>query len=58
METYQLLTVPDFSQQGYGLGSIFRGIFRWALPHVQQSAEMPGKKALQTGINVEQDVLA
>ena len=45
-------------QQGYGLGSMFRGLFRWALPHIQQGAKMLGKKALQTGVNVAQDVLA
>ena len=22
-------------QQGYGLGSIFKGLFRWAMPHLQ-----------------------
>ena len=45
-------------QRGYGLGSIFRGLFRWAVPHLKQHAEMLGKKALQTGVNVAQDVLA
>ena len=43
---------------GYGLGSIFRGLFRWAVPHLIQGAKMLGKKALQTGVNVAQDVLA
>ena len=45
-------------QRGYGLGSIFRGLFRWAVPHLQQGAKMLGKKALQTGVSVAQDVLA
>ena len=45
-------------KQGYGLGSIFKGLFRWAMPHLQQGAKMLGKKALQTGINAAQDVLA
>ena len=44
-------------QRGYGLGSIFRGLFRWAMPHLQQGAKVIGKKALQTGVNVAQDVL-
>ena len=35
-------------QHGYGLGSIFRGLFRWAMPHLQQGAKVSGKKALQT----------
>ncbi|CAH3181869.1 unnamed protein product [Porites lobata] len=33
-------------QNGYGLGSIFRGLFRWAMPHLQQGAKVIGKKAL------------
>ena len=45
-------------QRGYGLGSIFKGLFRWAVPHLQQGAKMLGKKALQTSVNVAQDVLA
>ena len=45
-------------QQGYGLGSIFKGLFRWAMPHLQQSARVLGKKALQTAVDVAQDVLA
>ena len=44
-------------QHGYGLGSIFRGLFRWAMPHLQQGAKVIGQKALQTGVNVVQDVL-
>ena len=45
-------------QRGYGLGSIFKGLFRWAMPHLQQGAKMLGNKALQTGVDVAQDVLA
>ena len=44
-------------QRGYGLGSIFKGLFRWAMPHLQQGAKMLGKKSLQTGVQVAQDVL-
>ena len=44
-------------QQGYGLGSIFKGLFRWAIPRLQQGAKLLGKKALQTGVQVAQDVL-
>ena len=22
-------------QEGYGLGPVFRGLFRWAMPHIQ-----------------------
>ena len=45
-------------QRGYGLGSIFKGLFRWAMPHLQQGAKTLGKRALQTGVDVAQDVLA
>ena len=44
-------------QLGHGLGSIFKGLFRWATPHLQQGAKVPGKKALQTGVQFAQDVL-
>ena len=37
-------------QQGYGLGFIFKGLFRCAMPHLQQSAKVLGKKALKTGV--------
>ena len=40
-------------QRGYGLGSIFKGLF-----HLQQGAKVFGKKALQTGVQVAHDVLA
>ncbi|CAH3171407.1 unnamed protein product, partial [Porites lobata] len=32
-------------------------LFRWAMPHLQQGAKVIGKKALQTDVNVVQDVL-
>ena len=57
MGVYQPSTVLQRFQRGYGLGSIFRGLFRWAMPHLQQGAKVIGKKALQTGVNVVQDVL-
>ena len=44
-------------QRGYGLGSMFKTLFRWAVPHLRQGAKVVGKKALQTGANVAQDVL-
>ena len=44
-------------QQGYGLGSIFKGLFRWAMPHLKQGAKILSTKALQTGAQVAQDVL-
>ena len=33
------------SQRGYGLGSIFKGLFRWATPHLKQGAKALGKKS-------------
>ena len=36
-------------QQGYGLGSIFKGLFRWAMPHLQQGAKVFGKKHYKQG---------
>ena len=44
-------------QRGYGLGAIFKGLFRWAMPHSQQGAKVLGKNALQTGAQLAQDVL-
>ena len=44
-------------QQGYGLASIFKGHFSWAMPHLQQGAKVLGKKALHTVAQVAQDVL-
>lgn len=44
-------------QRGYGLGSIFKGLFRWAMSQLQWGGKVIGKKALQTGVNVAQDVL-
>ena len=44
-------------QRGYGLGSIFKGLFRWVMPHLQQGAKVLGTKALQTGVQVAQNVL-
>ena len=43
-------------QRGYGLCSNFKGLFRWAMPHLKQGAKVIGKKALKTGVNVAQDV--
>ena len=40
-------------QRGYGLGSIFKGLFYWALSHIQLGAKVLGKKGLQTVVNRE-----
>ena len=44
-------------KRGYGLGSIFRRLSRWATPFLKKSSKVLGKKALQTSLNVTQDVL-
>ena len=31
-------------QRGYGLGSIFKGLFRWAMSQLQQGGKVIGKK--------------
>ena len=45
------------NQRGYGLGSIFRGLYRWAIPHVQSGLKAIGQRALKEGVGVAQDVL-
>ena len=45
---------PRF-QQGYGLGC--KGLFCWAMPHLKEGAKVLGKNALQTEVQVAQDVL-
>lgn len=45
-------------QRGYGIGSFFQSLARRALPFLQQGAKTLGKAALNTGVNIAQDVLA
>ena len=45
-------------QRGYGLGSMFRSLFRFDMPLVKSGAKSVGKAALNTGIEVAKDVLA
>ena len=44
-------------QQGYGLGSILKGLYRWAVPHLSSGMKAVGREALKSGLNVAQDVL-
>jgi len=44
-------------QVGYGLGSFFSALKRIALPFLQKGAKSVGKAALNTGVNIAQDVL-
>ena len=45
------------NQHGYGLGFIFKGLYRWAIPHVQSGMKALGRKALKESVGVAQDVL-
>ncbi len=45
-------------QRGYGLGSFFKSIVRVALRLVKKGVNAIGKKAMETAVNVGQDVLA
>ena len=48
-------------QKGYGLGGVFRNIFRWIMPivrdHAIPVAKSVGKELLRTATNVAQDTL-
>jgi hypothetical protein len=45
------------NQRGYGIGSIFRGLYRWAIPHLYSGIKAVGQRALKEGVGVAQDVL-
>lgn len=45
-------------QKGYGLGGMFRRLFRTALPYLIQGSKTVGKEALATGSRVAADVLS
>ena len=44
-------------QRGYGIGSIFKSLARYAIPLFKQGAKVVGKRALQAAIEVGQDLL-
>ena len=44
-------------QRGYGLGSFLKGLYRWAVPHLNSGLKTVGKHALKEGLGVAQDVL-
>lgn len=52
--------LPVFSgsrgQNGYGLGSIFGGLFRSALPMLKQGLSTFGKQALRSGLDIVTDL--
>jgi hypothetical protein len=49
-------------QRGYGLGGVFRNIFKWIMPIVKEHAlpvaKSVGKELLRTATNVAQDTLS
>lgn len=45
-------------QKGYGLGGIFRRLFRSAFPFIVKGTKAIGKEALRTGTRVASDVLS
>jgi hypothetical protein len=45
-------------QRGHGLGGIFSSLFRSALPLLKQGAKAVGRQALQTGVDIAQDVMS
>ena len=45
-------------QRGHGLGSIFGGLFKAAVPLLKKGAKTLGRKALKTGLNIDEDVVA
>ena len=45
-------------QRGYGLGSMFRSLFRSAIPFLKSGAKAVGKAALKTGMGVANDFIA
>ena len=44
-------------QRGYGLGGMLKGLFKSAMPIFKQGGKLIGKRALQSGINIAQNVM-
>ena len=53
--------IPVFSgsrgQRGHGLGSLFSGLFRSAVPMIKRGLATFGKHALKTGLEIANDVV-
>ena len=45
-------------QRGHGLGSLFGGLLRSAMPLIKRGAVALGKGALKTGVRIADDVLS
>ena len=54
--------IPVFSgskyQKGHGIGNLFSGLIKAAIPLVKKGAISLGKTALQTGLNIAKDSIA
>lgn len=46
------------SQHGHGIGSLFRSVGRMALPFLKSIGSYFGRQALNTGVNIGNDMLA
>ena len=44
-------------QRGYGLGGLLGGLFRSAMPLLKKGAMAVGREALQSGMDIAQDVM-
>jgi hypothetical protein len=44
-------------QRGHGLGSIFGGLFKAAMPLLKKGAKTLGREALKPGLNIAGDVV-
>ena len=47
---------PPLFQKGYGIGNIFKSLARTVMPTLKEGLKTLGKSALQTGLDVMQDV--
>ena len=45
------------AQRGYGLGSIFGGLFKAAMPLLKKGAKTLEREASKTGLNIARDVV-
>jgi hypothetical protein len=45
-------------QRGHGLGSIFGGLFKAAIPLLKKGNKTLGREVLKTGLNIAEDVAA
>lgn len=46
------------SQRGHGIGGVLKGLFRSAMPLIKKGAKSLGKIALETGVQVANDVMS